>query len=67
MNVHALVNAGTPYCWAVDEYSPSAFVFHCDFSNGQKCGTVEARYVPQSMKLPMAGYKVTKRTAQSKP
>ena len=53
--------AGTPYCWGVDEYSPSAFVFNCDFSNGAMCGTVEARYVPQSVSLPMAGYPVRTR------
>lgn len=43
--------AGTPYCWAVDEYSPSAFVFNCDMDNNMQCGIVEARYVPESVKV----------------
>jgi alkaline phosphatase len=49
---------GTPYCWAVEEYSPSAVVFNCDMSDSNMCGVVEARYVPESVKLESAGYKV---------
>jgi hypothetical protein len=49
---------GTPYCWIVDEYNPSAAVVSCDMTNMNQCGTIMMRYTPQGVALPGAGYPV---------
>lgn len=39
---------GTDLCLGVDEYSPSVFVFNCNFT-GADCGLVLMRYVPEGI------------------
>eukprot|EP00803_Ostreobium_quekettii_P005871 evm.model.scf_2585.1 EVM.evm.TU.scf_2585.1 scf_2585:486-8030(-) len=48
---------GTDLCLGGDEYSPSMFIFNCNFGS-EDCGTVLTRYIPEGLELPGAAYEV---------